>query len=193
MRLNKVKRNLECVIEPDKLREFSRELAIVDKKLDSLKGEKSAFNKRIGADISANESKRIELVDKVLTGKEQRSVDCDVLYHFDRKEKEFIRKDTKELVDTDIITEEELQEEIALKEKDGKTKCDFRNKEMSEDQCYRCFKKGEYDPKIKSKTECKEKNYKKGEKKDEVKPEGNKNEKNQKPEQKPETGKSDNK
>lgn len=186
MRLTKVKRNLECTIEPDKLREFSKELSMAVKKIEGLTDDKKAYNKRVGSDIAANESKRRELADKVLTGKEQRSVDCKVVYHFDRKEKEIIRNDTNEIVETDIITEEELQEEIRLKDKKKagtKNTCDFRNKEMSDDQCYRCFKKNEHDPKINSKAECKEKHFKKG-KKDEVKKDGKKEEK--KPEEKTE-------
>jgi protease II len=69
------------------------------------KGEIETFNARINA-----------LSNKLTCGKELRQVECAIVYNWDKKEKAWIRIDTGEIIRTDTISEEELQEEAKLNE-----------------------------------------------------------------------------
>ena len=120
MRKEKVRLNLECVIGDEKLREYSKELAEKTKELGRLEATKSSYNKQIGADISMAEAKIAGLADKVATGKEFNEVDCTVKYHWDDGTKTVTRNDTLETVAEEPITDDELQEQLALQEKNAK-------------------------------------------------------------------------
>ena len=116
MRNTKCTRSLECVIEEEKLRNYAKDLADVTKKKMRMEDQKRSFTKQIGAELEACSAQINLLSDKVSTGKEYRDIECAIEYDWERKEKAIVRIDTGDVVSTDIIKEDELQEHLNLEE-----------------------------------------------------------------------------
>jgi hypothetical protein len=73
-----------------------------------------AYSTQAKAEIAGYEAQINMLSNKISMGKELRSVECSIHYDFDTKQKTWFRNDTGEIAKTDIISEEELQEEAKL-------------------------------------------------------------------------------
>lgn len=114
MKTSKVRRNLECKLTDQELKEYSKRLAdCVSRKSreeDSLK----SYSTQAKAKIQSCDAEINLLSEKINTEKEYRMIDCTVEYDFKKGIKSITRNDTDEVVDQEIISEEERQEELSL-------------------------------------------------------------------------------
>jgi hypothetical protein len=85
--------------------------------LQQAEARKKEFDSQIKADIEKFDARAHEIKAKLLSGKEFRSVECDIVYDWEKKQRAWIRKDTGEVAHEDIIPEEMFQEELESQEK----------------------------------------------------------------------------
>lgn len=106
--------HLECTLTDQEKLAYSKTLSEnVSKKARSEESLKS-FQTQIKAEITSCEAQINLLAEKLNTGKEYRMVECEIRYDFKMKEKKWIRTDTGEVAKQEVISEEELQEEMEL-------------------------------------------------------------------------------
>ena len=105
---------VECVLTDEEKLKYSKELSESVSKMQRANDSLKSFSTQIKSEIASCEAKINALADKLNSGREYRSVECQIKYDFDKKEKIWIRSDTAEIAKTDIITEKELQEEAEL-------------------------------------------------------------------------------
>jgi hypothetical protein len=105
---------LECQLTDKEKLGYSKELGEALSKKNRAEDSLKSFQTQAKSDIAGLEAKINSLADKINTGREYRSVECEVIMDFEKKEKIWTRKDTGEIAKTDIISEHELQEEIEI-------------------------------------------------------------------------------
>ena len=105
---------LECLLTDKEKLGYSKELGEAITKKSRAEDSLKSFQTQAKSDIAMLDSKINLLADKINTGREYRLTECVVTLDFDSKEKTWTRKDTGEIAKTDIISESELQEEIAI-------------------------------------------------------------------------------
>jgi hypothetical protein len=105
---------LECILTDKEKLAYSKDLG--DSLSQMKRGEEKlkSFQTQAKAELAGLDAKINSLADKVNTGREHRDVECEVVLDFKNKEKVWTRTDTGEIAKSDIITEKELQEELAL-------------------------------------------------------------------------------
>lgn len=114
MRKDKESLNLECVLTDSEVLTYSRTMAEEISRKQHMENQKASYTKQMTAEIATHEAKIAVLSEKVKNGKEWRDVECRVIYDWDNKTRAWIRNDTGEIAKTDIIPEEDLQEEMNL-------------------------------------------------------------------------------
>jgi len=120
MRQTKTTLYLEVTLTEEELRLASKAMADAFQKRAQAEIKLDSFKKQVNADIASYEATFAKNSVLINSGKEYRSVPCKIEYDFIAKKKFYLRTDTLETVKDDIITEEELQEEIKLQdEKEG--------------------------------------------------------------------------
>lgn len=112
MREKKAFLYLECTLTDDELRDYSKQMADCYSKKSRAEFNFKSIKKQTDSEIAGYEARINLCAEKVNSGKEYREVSCDVKYDWDKKTKDYVRKDTGEIAKSDIITEKELQEEI---------------------------------------------------------------------------------
>lgn len=120
MRRTKDKLNLECSLTDG-------DLLVYSKKLSNHLYEKNRVEYEVKAAVANGKAKIAEhddavndLSEKLRTGKERRDVECKIEYDWSKKTREWIRSDTGECAQNDIIPEEDLQEHLKLAENEEK-------------------------------------------------------------------------
>lgn len=114
MRKEKSVEKLECILsDPDKLN-YSKKLSDAITNVRNLENGLKSFTIQTKAEIQVNEEQITLLATALSTGKEYRDVNCKIVYNLDSAEKSWIRLDTGEVVKTETMTAEELQEELPL-------------------------------------------------------------------------------
>lgn len=112
MRKTKESLHLECALTNEEKLKYSKELSeSVSKKARAEEGLKS-FQTQKKAEIAGCDANINRLAEILNVGKEYRMVECTIEYDFTTKEKTWVRKDTGEIAQTDIIPGRELQEEL---------------------------------------------------------------------------------
>lgn len=107
-------RYLECVLTEDELKDCSKRLAVSVRDRSRAEDALKSFKSQNKSEIDGYDATINSMSEKVSSGKEYREVKCNVVYQWEDKVKEYVREDTGEIIDTDIITERELQEEAEL-------------------------------------------------------------------------------
>jgi hypothetical protein len=115
MRITKEILDLECFLTDEEKLKYSKQMAEAFTNKCRAEDAMKSFSSQKKAEIQNLESAVNLLADKLNSGKEYRPIECMVEYNFDDKTKRWIRNDTQEIIKEDIITEEELQEELNLR------------------------------------------------------------------------------
>jgi hypothetical protein len=113
-RKTQVTKRLECILTTEERITVSKELA---EQITARAGHEAAlksFSTQKKAEMAVCDETIGLLVLKVSSGKEYRGVECNIIYAPDKCEKLTFRTDTGELVETEVMTAEELQEEMPL-------------------------------------------------------------------------------
>jgi hypothetical protein len=108
---------LACVLNDTEKLAYGQSMSESLQSLQEAEARKKEFDSQIKADIEKYEARAHEIKAKLLSGKEFRPVECDIVYDWERKQRAWIRKDTGEVAHEDIIPEEMIQEELDLQEK----------------------------------------------------------------------------
>ena len=119
MRESKRYEQLECVLSDDELKVYSKSMAEAFKSKEKVEAELQAFKSKKKGEVEAYDALVKDMSYKISSGKEFRKVECRVNYDWDNKEKIIARIDTGEIVDIEIISEHELQEEAELNAKES--------------------------------------------------------------------------
>jgi hypothetical protein len=114
MRETKANLYLECVLTEDELKNYSKQMADSFSKRQRAEDSLKSMQTQMKAEIQGHEAKMNLCAEKVNSGKEYRDVECEIVYNWDKKEKEYVRKDTGEIAKTEIIDEKDLQEHLDL-------------------------------------------------------------------------------
>lgn len=118
MRKHVDKKNLECDLRDDELLKYSQEMAEYLSKKSGAEAQKKSFNAQIGSVIAECEEHLNLLGNKIRSKKEYRDVECRIEYDWDRKIKTWYRNDTNAFVYEDVITIDDLQEELVFVNKE---------------------------------------------------------------------------
>lgn len=114
MRLTKENLMLECILTDKERLDYSKVLSEKISEGQRLNDNLKSVQTQIKAEIVACEGIINSIADKLNTGKEYRSVECEIKYDFKKKTRKWIRKDTGKIVKEGIIPDEEMQEEIEV-------------------------------------------------------------------------------
>jgi hypothetical protein len=117
MRLTKETLSLDCKLTDKEFMDAASDLGTILQKVRRHEDSLAAYKKHIGAELAELAGKKNILIDKLATRMEKRPLVCEIKYDWDKKEKAWIRPDTKETVKTDIISEFDLQEHFDLENK----------------------------------------------------------------------------
>ena len=108
--------NLPCILTEEEFRDRSKALGQELQNRDGLEAEKKAYTSQIAAKINESTAIISGLQARINTGREYRMVDCQVQIDWIKKEKQWVRIDTGEVVRTDVISDEDLQTRAELDE-----------------------------------------------------------------------------
>jgi len=114
MRKSKEKLNLECVLTDGEMLGYSKKLSEHLNNKSRIEYEVKAAVANGKAKIAEHDDVINELADKLRTGKERRDVECKIVYDWTKKTREWVRDDTGEVAQNDIIPEEDLQEHFKM-------------------------------------------------------------------------------
>lgn len=114
MRRTKENRSLICKLTDAELKEYSKKLAESISEKARVEDDLKSFSTQSKAKIQGCDATINLLSEKINTEREYRMVECEIKYDFKKMEKKIVRKDTGEVIDTDIISEEEKQEELEV-------------------------------------------------------------------------------
>jgi hypothetical protein len=117
MRKEKENLDLECKLTDVEILAYSREMAEQFSRQGNAEYRKSVFNKQIASELEEINATISGLSQKVKSGSEYRQVECEIVYDFTTGKRHWYRKDTGEEVKEAKISEEDLQEHLALEEK----------------------------------------------------------------------------
>jgi hypothetical protein len=118
MRKTTVKKQLECVLTNDEMLSYSKEMSKYISEQMQAEGNQKAYVSQMKAIIEEAKSHINSLNLKIGTGREFREVECRVFYDWDKKTKQYFRLDTGDLCGDDIITHDEIQEEMDFQKKE---------------------------------------------------------------------------
>ncbi len=110
MRPTKEVKTLECELTDDEKLAYLKELGEKISHRNGLEAQKKSYTTQINAEIATDDARIAALGEKAYSGKEYRDVECKIDYDFERGERSWMRTDTFEVVKTDIIPEEYMQE-----------------------------------------------------------------------------------
>jgi len=103
---------LECILTDKERLQYSKGLSETISAKARAEESLKSFQTQKKAEITGFEAKINLLADKLNTGREFRLVECKIKYDFKKREKNWVRKDTGEIVRIARIHEEEMQEEL---------------------------------------------------------------------------------
>jgi ribosomal protein S28E/S33 len=119
-RIEKENMQLPCVLTDEEKIKYGLEQSEALQKMAECENLKKQFDTQIKADIEKHEARAHEIGHKLTSGKEFRQVECRIVRNWEEKTRVWIRTDTGEIAQQDIIPEHELQEELELQEKKTK-------------------------------------------------------------------------
>ena len=94
----------------DELLKMGNEQSLAIQKIGELKAEKKSLSKEKDSEISEQEAILNSLANKINTGKENRLIDCRIIYHSPKEgEKTIIRMDTNEKVEVTEMSNEDYR------------------------------------------------------------------------------------
>jgi hypothetical protein len=115
-------RKLECVLKDSEKLVYSKELSDTFREKDAEEESLKSYSTQAKAAIQGCVEKMKLLSLKLSSGKEYRDVVCAVAYDWEKGTRTYIREDTGEIVDTDIIPETDIQEHMNLERVGGPEK-----------------------------------------------------------------------
>ena len=104
------KKELECVLTDAEVLEYSRSLAKANQDLSDVEDRKKDVVAGYTAEAKSLEANINVLARKVASGKEHRSVECIYEFDWDKAVKHIIRRDTYEIIKTEVIDEFDRQQ-----------------------------------------------------------------------------------
>lgn len=114
MRKSKDKLDLECVLTDGEMLTYSKKRSEHLQNKNRVEYEVKSAVATGKAKIAEHDDAINEIADKLRTGKERRQVECKIVYDWDKKTREWIREDTGECAQNDIIPEDDLQEHFKM-------------------------------------------------------------------------------
>lgn len=103
---------LKCYFTEDEMKEFMDKLASSVMEKQTLVDEKKSVVSDYTARINEKDATINRVASNIRNGYEHREVKCQITYDFDRRIKTFAREDTGEVVQEEVITPDECQQEI---------------------------------------------------------------------------------
>lgn len=105
---------LPCPLDQKAIAEVANELASEIQKLETLEGEKKSIDADYNGQIKVVKQKMHSLSQKVTSGEEMRSIDCELKLNYSKQTAILTRTDTKAIVEERPMTEEEKQMEFDM-------------------------------------------------------------------------------
>lgn len=107
----KISKVLNCKFTDAELKEIGMNLALANQEKERLEDQKKQSMSQYKSEQDAVDSKIRELAQKLARGSEDRRIECELLYNVPEEGKKTItRLDTKEVIETANMTEEELND-----------------------------------------------------------------------------------
>lgn len=142
-----IQKQLEVKLTEEETLKYSRELAKVNQDLASEEEKKKEIMSDIANKINSFKTNITVLSRKISNGYEYRTVDVDVLFDYKKGMKYFVRRDTKETINEQVMTDEDRQQELdfkkaekekkgrkASRQQDGKAVPENKKEEKKEDK-----------------------------------------------------------
>lgn len=120
MRVTKTKMTLECKLTEAELKDYSKQLAEAISKKNRIEAEMETYKAQKKGEVQQVDGVIQVMSEKVNSEKEWRYVECEIKFDFGAGIKSYIRKDTGEECKTEIISEEERQDEFEFQEEQNK-------------------------------------------------------------------------
>lgn len=114
MRKTEIVKSLECSLTSPELKEFGLKAAENGVELTKVATAKKESNDGFKAKIDELTAEQRHLFACIISKKETRDIDCDITYRWEDGQKDIVRRDTGEIVETNQISESEQQEQIDL-------------------------------------------------------------------------------
>lgn len=113
-RVEKRKVYLPCALTEKELKDYSDLMA--DAYRNRIRAEENlkSAQTQLKSDIAVAEGKIASCADKINSKQEYRDVECTVEFNFKSREKKIVRIDTGEVVRTEPISDDELQEKMPV-------------------------------------------------------------------------------
>lgn len=105
-------RTLSCKLTPEELDTAKTDLSTVCREEEDVSEEKKAVQKSFATRLEEIRLRRITLVGKIQSGTEYRAVECEWKPDYLKGNKTLFRTDTREAIQTVLLTERERQTEL---------------------------------------------------------------------------------
>lgn len=112
MRLKEEMLMLPVDLTPDEIQKYGEALAAEMPKQTQLEAELKEFKKTIDAHLATVMARIGDLSNRINQKKENRPINCKIIYQFEKKEKIWVRPDTGAIVKREPISPSELQEDV---------------------------------------------------------------------------------
>lgn len=120
--IKKITQKLRCLLTDEEKICAGKELAEATESIETLENDKAQIVADFKAKITAAQAQISVLSNKLRSGYEFRDVACELRYDVPAKgQKQVFRLDTKKVVETAPMTEEEKQRQLPLEEPKGET------------------------------------------------------------------------
>jgi hypothetical protein len=103
----------------EEMETMQKELATKTIELRHKENEKKAVNSQFTSSIDAIKASTCSLADNISAGFEHRNMECEIKFHWKKGTKDIIHPETKKVIDTQDITDEDRQMKLEV---DGKNK-----------------------------------------------------------------------
>lgn len=115
MRRTKELMELDCELSDQQKLATAKELGQIFNRMTGLQRQKAALDKEMKEKINDLEGQVAGMCETLHNGTERRKVNCKIKYDFKRKKKTWFRDDTKKIVKTLPLSDDDIQEDLKLK------------------------------------------------------------------------------
>jgi hypothetical protein len=111
--------SVKCILTNDEKLEYGIAISEAFESKKCKEDELNRVSAQIKGEIALCDAQIRVIAQKFTSGTEYREVECEILYNFVMRMRQWIRKDTGEIYKEDIIPEHMLQEEMKLSANDA--------------------------------------------------------------------------
>ncbi len=101
-------RSLQCELTASEFMDRSKSLAVKHGEQTRLENERAQLNGKIN-DVKNSINKLSRIIE---AGKENREIECEWIFDYERTMKTLVRRDTGEIIESDKLTQDEMQMEL---------------------------------------------------------------------------------